>query len=245
VGFLFDRTGLGLMFPIYGVLMVFFIVSALLLPNLAVHREARDLGAVRVMIRQPAWILFTVVVFLVWIASNAAITFMSVVLQSMGMKSGLIGVAVTVGAVVEMPFMIFSGALLRRFGPVKLLLVSMTLSVVRFSLLGLMKAPEWAVAINLLNGPAYVLFWTSAVNLANRLAPQGLTATAQGLLNSTTSTAGVVSALLAGWLFDRLHNGLFEVMAVFCLVALISFVVGNLHRKPAPAPEPREAGTIQ
>jgi hypothetical protein len=52
--------------------------------------------------------------------------------------------------------------------------------------------------------------------------------TAQGLLNSTTSLAGVVSSLLTGWLFDWLSpNGLYSVMAGCCLAALVIFGAGS------------------
>src|SRR5512146_2008184 len=154
------------------------------------------------MMRRPAWLLFIVVVFLCWIANNATILFMGVSLNAMGADQTLVGVAVMIGAVVEAPFMAFSGRLLRRFGPTRLFVLAMGIMVVRFFLLGWMPAPEWAVAINTLNGIAFPLFWTSSVNYANKMAPPGLAATALGLFNSASSLAAVVSSLLTGLLFD-------------------------------------------
>lgn len=235
VGFLFDRAGLRLMFPMYGVVMAVFMATALLLPNRAVTRAVRARGEIGKIIRQPTWIIFTVSVFLTWIATNASIMFLGVVLQSMGASQGLIGLSVTIGAVVEIPFMAFSGKLLRRFGPEKLLLFAISLNVVRFFLLGQLTHPVWAVAINALNGPAFVLLWNSAVNLANRLTPPGLTGTGQGLFNSTTSLAAVVSSLLAGLLFDRLGVGMFTVMSGSCLAAALLFGIGNLSALRLPA----------
>ncbi len=109
--------------------------------------------------------------------------------------------------------MMFSGRLLRRFGAVRLFTVALILNTLRFFLLAWMPAPGWAVLINLLNGPAFVFFWTSAVTYINKLAPRSLSGTAQGLFNSTTSLAGVVSSLLTGILFDQLGpHGMFSVM---------------------------------
>lgn len=228
-GFLFDRAGLQFMFPAYGVIMAVFAAFALFLPDLPVRQEARTGGAIGAMIRRPAWILFIFCAFLVWIASNASITFMGVVLDSMGANRGLIGIAVTIGAVVEIPFMMFSPQLLRRFGPVVLMIVALGLLFVRYLLLSWMPAPEWAIPINVLNGPGFVLFWNSAVTMANKMAPVGMAGTAQGLLSSTMGLAGVISALLTGILFDRLGtSGLFLVMAFFVLSALILFTTGNL-----------------
>jgi PPP family 3-phenylpropionic acid transporter len=164
---------------------------------------------------------------------------MGVVLDSMGADKGLIGIASTMGAIVEIPFMMFSPFLLRRFGAARLLLVAFSLNVVRYSLLAWMPSPGWAVPINIINGPAFVLFWNGAITLANKMAPPGMAGTAQGLLSSTMSLAGVAGALLTGVLFDRLGpHGLFTVMAVIVAVALILFGLGNLdliRRSPAKA----------
>jgi PPP family 3-phenylpropionic acid transporter len=234
VGFVFDRTGLQVMFPAYGVTMLLFAGVALLLPNLAISREPHPQGKISAMIRQPAWAMLMLCAFLIWIASNAAITFMGVVLKEMGATQGLISIAVTIGAVVEIPFMLYSPRLLRRFGPERLLLASMVLMVLRYVLIGFMPSPEWAVPINALNGPAYVFFWNSVVTLVNRMAPSGMAGTAQGLLSSTMSLASMVSALLTGWLFDLLGpTQLFFVMAVIVLAALVLFSAGLINIRRA------------
>ncbi len=232
VGFLFDQIGLRSMFPAYGVIMAMFAATALLLPAMPIQREARSKSAIGAMVRRPAWLLFMMVIFLCWIANSAAILFMGVSLSSMGANQALIGMAVTIGAVVEIPFMAFSGTLLRRFGSTRLLIFAMAVMVVRFFLLGWMPAPEWAVAINVLNGIAFPLLWVSSVTYANKMAPPGMAGTVQGFLNSSSSLASVVSSLVTGWLFDSLGpNGLFEVMAFCVLSALILFVTGTLRRR--------------
>lgn len=228
-GFVFDQTGLKLMFPAYGLMMILFAGVALLLPPSPAKVTGRQFHGLSGIIRRPSWILFTICVFLIWIASNASIMFLGVTLQAMGASQSLIGIAITIGAVVEIPFMLFSGYFLKRFGPVKLLITAMFLMIIRYALLGFMQAPSWAVAINVLNGPAYVFFWNSSVTYANKMAPPGLAGSVQGLLNSTLSLAGVISALLTGWLFDVLGpNQIFLVMAFSCLAALILFMGGNL-----------------
>jgi PPP family 3-phenylpropionic acid transporter len=147
----------------------------------------------------------------------------------MGANQTLIGLTGTVAAIVEIPFMLFSGTLLRRFGAVRLLVAAIVLMVLRYTFLGWMKDPVWAVPINTLNGPSYVLFWTSAVTYANRLAPKSMAGTAQGLLVSITNLAGVLSSLITGLLFDRLGTGgVFQFMTISCLAALILFTGGTL-----------------
>jgi PPP family 3-phenylpropionic acid transporter len=216
------------MFPVYGAMMVGLAGVALLLPDAPVRRKASKSGELNLLVRQPIWIILTVSVFLVWVAGYASIMFMGVTLEAMGASKGLIGVAVTIGAIVELPVMVYSSRLLRRFGPVRLLLVGFAIMALRNFLLGWMPAPGWAVAINMLNGLAFPFFWNSSVTFLNKLAPPSMSGTVQGLFNSTLSLAGVLSSLLTGWLFDQLGpNRLFTVMAFFCLAALLIFGVGS------------------
>ena len=238
-GFFFQRFGMEMMFPVYGVIMAMFAGVALLLPQIAIHKtKDGGRGEIGQMIRRPAWLLFAVCVFLIWIATHASIMFLPVSLKAMGAAQSLIGTITTIPAVVEIPFMIFSGSLLRRFGSTRLLMIAMLLMVSRYFLLGFMPVPEWALGINLINGPAFVFFWNSAVNYAYRMAPPGMAGTAQGLLSSTTSLAGVASSLISGLLFDYLGpNGIFVVMGFFCLVALLLFGVGSLFWRPSKVTE--------
>lgn len=243
-GFIYDLTGLELMFPAYGVVMLLFAAAALTLPQMAVAREERQRGQLGVMLRQPAWMVILTCVFLMWITSYAAISFLGVVLQEMGASTGLISISISIGAVVEVPFMMYSPFFLRRFGANRLLVAAMLLLFLRYTLIALMPSPIWSVPINALNGPAYVFFWTSAVTLANRMAPPGMAGTVQGLINSTMSVAGMVSSLLTGWLFDLLGpTQLFFVMAAIVVLAFILFGAGQLYlrRHPAPA-EPTPGG---
>jgi PPP family 3-phenylpropionic acid transporter len=238
-GFILQGTGLRVMFPLYGAVMAAFALAALWLPPAAVHLEQPSIKQIGGMVRRPAWLLFVTCIFLAWISYNATIMYLGVSLKAMGASDSLIGIATIISAVVEMPFMFFSRGFLQRFGPVRLLVAAMALMVVRYFLLSQMPSPGWAIAINVLNGPAFVFFWNSAVTYANKMAPPHLAGTAQGLFSATTSLGSVVSSLLAGWLFDVVGpKGIFLVMSALVLAALLLFSAGNFFRKQSPQAEP-------
>lgn len=240
-GFLFDQIGLRMIFPAYAVVMAIFACIALLLPDIPVQRDPQARGDMKQMIRQPAWLVFAISVLLVSVGMNAALSFLGVTIKAMGASQGLIGIVSSVPALVEVPFMLYSGLFLRRFGTVRLLLFAIALMTARLFLLGVMPSPEWAIGINALNGPGYVLFWTSAVTYNYTLAPQSMKATAQGMLTSALSMAGVASALLTGWLYDLLGPGqMFIVMGFVSLSAVIIFGVGNLIKRSEPAVEKKQ-----
>jgi PPP family 3-phenylpropionic acid transporter len=231
-GLIFERVGLAYLFPAFGVTSLFFILTALLLPPRTTRRIARSGGAVLQMIRQPAWLTLVGGVFLVWMAASGAFAFLNITLKDMGASDSLIGFSLSISAICEVPFMAFSGAIIRRFGPSRLFWISMLGYLLRFILYSQMMSPEWAIAINAFSGPVYVLFWNSAINVANRMAPPELSATAQGLLVSATALAGVLSGVLSGWLFDKLGSrGLFLSLSGFCLAAFLLYGFGLLRNK--------------
>ncbi len=236
VGFLYERAGLDWMFPIYGVLMLVFALSALRLPGRAVHLNDLGLGRIGAMISQPIWLLLIGTGFLYWIAYNASMNFSGVVLKTMGASDSLISFALVIGAIIEVPIMIFSNRLLKRFGPVNLLWSAILIQVVRYFLLARMTDPAWAVAINMLNGPGFVLFMVSMLNIISRLAPPSLLATAQGFYSAVIGLAGILSSLISGILFDRFGQfGLFMTMSAVCVAAFILFGVGIVLRRQLTA----------
>ncbi len=239
VGFIYDKVGLTWMFPIYGALMLAFALTALRLPRRPAHLSDRGWNRIGAMIGQPVWLLLVGTGFLFWVAYMASMMFTGVILKSMGASDSLISFAMVIGSIVEVPLMAFSNRLLKRFGPARLLWFAILLQIVRYFLLSRMTNPASAVAINLLNGPGFVLFMVSMLNIISRLAPPGLLATAQGFYNSVTGLAGILSSLLSGILFDRIGpSGLFLTLSAICLAAFILFGLGFvLRRQPAGLPD--------
>ena len=235
-GLAFERFGLAMMFPAFGLVSLAFIITALFLPPRAVHRQTIQLKSISTMIRQPVWLILITTVFLIWLASSSSFGFLNITIKNMGGSDSLVGFVFTTSALVEMPFMAFSGWLIRRFGANRLLWIATLGYILRFFLYSQLGAPEWALGVSVIAGPMYVLFWNSTINVANQLAPPGLAATAQGLVVSATSLASVIGTLLSGWLFDQLgSSGLFLVMTGFCVLGflLYSFSQIRLMRKPA------------
>jgi PPP family 3-phenylpropionic acid transporter len=105
-------------------------------------------------------------------------------------------------------------------------------------LYSVMPSPGWAPVINLLQCVTFAIFWIGAVNYVSELAPENLKTTAQGLLFSTMNLASLAGGLGSGWLFDALGPaGLFRILSVFCILALLLFMFGRfvLQKKTAPS----------
>ncbi len=232
-GQLYDRVGYGWMFASFAVVMLAFAGFTLLLPA----RVARVVGSgkqeIGRMIRRPEWLILILSLFVFWGGYSASFAFNGVILKAMGASDSLISYSAVIGTLIELPFMAYSGRLIQRFGPSRLLAVGLLIQAVRFLLLSQMRAPEWAIAFNLLNGPGYVFTWNSAVYLVARFAPPGLGATAQGIMASTLGLANILSSAASGVLFDNFgFSTLYILFAATSAVALVIFAVGRVWSRP-------------
>jgi PPP family 3-phenylpropionic acid transporter len=140
-----------------------------------------------------------------------------------------VGLAGTVSAIVEIPGMFFSDRILRRFGSKRMMGIGIVAYMLRMFFYAMMPTPGWALVIATMNSITYMPFWIGAVAYASDRAPVNMKATSQGLLYSITSLASMVGGLASGWLFDRGGpSGLFAVMGISCLIALVLFSIGQL-----------------
>ncbi len=235
-GYLFKQSGLQAMFLAFPIVMLFFLAASMGLHDHPIqYVSARKIGLGQ-MIRQPAWMTFAASAFLLWLAANGSIVFLSVTIKDMGGSESLIGTAATVAAISEIPFLISSSSLLRRIGPGKLTGLSFAGYSLRILLYAIMPIPSWVLAINVMQAVTYVPFLIGTVAYANQLTVPELRATSQGVLATILSLAAVAGALVSGWIYDHAGpTGLYLTMTGFCLAALLLFVLKSLlTRKTSP-----------
>jgi PPP family 3-phenylpropionic acid transporter len=234
-GFLIERIGMGLIFGAYSAGVFIFWLLSLRLPDQRGGRGPSRLAGLSQMVRQRAWLIFAVSVFILWFSVMGAFAFLGIVIVEMGGAQSLIGLAATLAALTEIPTFQYSARLLRRFGPPRLLAIAMGVYVLRLLLYALMPTATWTLWLALLQGASYGIFLVGAVAYANELAPTELKSTAQGLLVSVMSLANLGAGLAGGWLLDHAgRSGLFTAMMLTCLVALGVFVVGWRRGRSKP-----------
>ena len=231
-GYFYEITGLHAIFYTYMVAMALFLIASTFLPDEPVHIAGSVWGGLSKMMRQPAWMIFAASTLLMWISNNGAMNFISITVQEMGGSERLIGIVWMASAITEIPIMLTSNRLLRRFGSTILLIIALSLFTLRGMLLAIMPSPEWAPWISSLGGLSFSLYWVASVKYANESAPDHLKSTAQGLLFSIMNLASMAGSLNAGWLYDNLgFRGLFWVTAAFAGAGLLLFLVGRFALK--------------
>jgi PPP family 3-phenylpropionic acid transporter len=242
MGQLESRFGLGAMFPVYSFL------TALALPIMwrmvphepsaaASSRPARP----RTLLRDRPLTLILIIAGVAATGITAGYLFLYVFLDSLGASAGLIGAVSAVGALIEVPFMLWGGHLIQRRGAPPVFAAGMGLFALGWGLYALLESPTLAPAIQALNGAALGLLWPAGVTFVARRAPAGQAATAQGLLSAVMyGVAPLLGAQVAGAVYDLAGARIVLAVAAGTMALGVSlFVVmrGRLSVAPGEHPE--------
>jgi PPP family 3-phenylpropionic acid transporter len=195
--------GLRSLFPGYALLM------ALALP-VAWQMVRREPPAPRLEVNRPLALLknrtltlFLIVAGLAAIGISGGYLFLYIFLGTLGASAGLMGAVSAVGALTEVPFMIWGGRLIKRWGARMTFAAGAGLFALGWGLYAILEDPALAPFIQLLIGAGMGLLWPAGVTYVAREAPAGRDATAQSLLNATMyGVAPLIATQLAGNVFD-------------------------------------------
>jgi PPP family 3-phenylpropionic acid transporter len=232
----------GLKFAFWGAAALFF-VAFLVSQQLAHGGEesgsAAGRGRASDLLKNPHFLLFLLIGFSAGISFATINAYLFPYMKELGAAESMMGLALTVGTIAEIPVLFFASQFIQRFRAYALLVFSLALTSLRFLLLAVAPAPAFVLFVQLLNGFNYPLLTVAAVTYADEHAPRGFRATAQGLFNAAMGGIGAaVGGFAGGILFESLGaRGLYLVLFVFLAVVL---VVVSLVRRALPPELERE-----
>jgi PPP family 3-phenylpropionic acid transporter len=227
-GLLVENLGLKMAF--WGAAFLFFL--GLLISQKFEYAQGREedseKGGIRTLLENPHWLLFLSLAFAAGLSLAATSTYFYPYMKELGVKESIMGVAVAVGTLTEIPTFFFGDRLLKRFGSYRLLLVAMVMNGVRPLLFAVSGSVIPILLIQLLNVLAFPATWLAGVAYADENAPMNLKTTAQGLFSMMFFGVGMAAGgFFGGLLLESIGGqGMFAlfggvVLGVTFLVALI------------------------
>ena len=240
IGFSIVATVAGALVETYGLRMGFWGAAALfaiafLVGQKLVHGEEEsekpaERGRASDLLRNPHFLLFLLIGLSGGISFATINTYLFPYMKELDAGESAMGLALTIGTIVEIPVLFFANRFIRRFGAYVLLMFSIAMTGLRFLLLAVAPNPVFVLFVQLLNGLNYPLLNVAGVTYADEHAPQGFRATAQGLFN--VSTGGIGSAIggfAGGLLFESVGaRGMYLVLCI--LMVLVLVFVGLVRR---------------
>jgi predicted MFS family arabinose efflux permease len=234
-GWLVERSGLWVIFWAYPLMGALAVLAAIVMPR-ADLPAANLAGAARALLRDPRWARFLGCSILIGASGALVHGFLSLYLEDIGAGGEQIGLAYLIASLSELPVMALSPIVLRRWGARPLLIVSGLAYAIRMAIYGLAPFPEVALAAQLLHGFCFAAMWTAGVVEAQRLAPPGLAATAQGLFGTAVFGVAVAVANSIGGLIYRDYGfgALFFAAAILALAGSAGLTFARAEQ-PVPA----------
>jgi MFS transporter, PPP family, 3-phenylpropionic acid transporter len=235
-GYLIGRAGLKWAFWGYAILLLGGILVVTQIPFRQNASSGSFRGGLRLLFANRRWMLFLGMVFTSGIGMATINTYLFVYMQSLGASKTLMGLALTVSTLSEIPVMFFSDRLLRRFGARSMLVIAIMTIGLRLICYSLTRQPWVVLVIQLCHGLTFAIIYTAGVQYAGQVAPPGLTATTQGMFSGMYMGFGsAAGGLLGGILLDRFSpGGMYAFTGTIVLVCLIIFPI--IERKVLARP---------
>ncbi|MDX1907336.1 MAG: MFS transporter [Bacteroidia bacterium] len=182
------------------------------------HQHDSSWAYLREVLTRRELLLILLFVCLVSAGATTIWNFYSLYLKDNGASASLVGLGLSLQGLCELPFFYFSARIITRLGLKHTLLLTTSATALRLFLYYLIRVPEAALAIELLHGLSWSLFWVACVGYVNQLVPEHWRATGQSLLYAAYLGAG---AILGNYWTEWLLGQSYSLAEVFRLNALL------------------------
>jgi PPP family 3-phenylpropionic acid transporter len=187
-------------------------------------------GDIRQLLTNRRWVLFLSLAFIGGVAFTSINSYLFPYMEELGASRSTMSIALTISTIGELPILFFANRLLKRFGAYGLLGMGMTVTGVRLLLYAWLNFPVGILVFQLLNGMTFPMVWVAGVSFADENAPQGMKATAQGLLGAMVFGFGSATGGLAGGLMIGSIGGRWMYLIIGSLVLVSVGVITLLER---------------
>jgi MFS family permease len=143
-------------------------------------------------------------------------------MAELGASKAMMGLALTIASVTEVPIFFFGNRLVRRFGSYSLLTLSLAMFGVRSVLFAAVNIPWLVLIVQVFGGMIFPAMWAAGVSYADENAPVGLKSSAQGLFGAASFGVGAAfSGFISGLLLESIGGrGMFLVLGIVILAGL-------------------------
>lgn len=117
-------------------------------------------------------------------------SFLFIHLEKLSAPTFLLGLTVTVGAFIGLPFLYGSDWFLEKFGATRLLLIALVVYFIRLIGYSMLDNPWWCIPYELMEAFTLHLMWVSTVRLAYQISPPGMLATLQAIVGGLNFGVG-------------------------------------------------------
>lgn len=244
VGFIIAVATLGPVLDHYGasslpaILLVVFVLiwlSSLAVPESAAGHLALDQQSLLSVLKRPEVFSLLLVCFLVQASHGPYYTFYTLYLEEFGYSTAQVGQLWALGVVAEIVIFLFMPRLLSRYSSRHLLLVTVTLTTLRWVLIAwLVHYPVAVILAQVLHAASFGLYHAVAIHMIHRLFTGTHQGRGQALYSSLSFGAGgALGSIASGYLWTGLGPQSMFALAAATGLAAMAVVYAGIRFEPA------------
>lgn len=235
VGTVVQRAGLSWAFFLYVLLMGITLITAfqMRIRPAGIGGDLRE--GLRLLLGNRVWIQFLAALFIAGMGLAVVDNFLFLHLRGLGASESLMGITLSVGTASEVVLFISSERVLAKLGRRTVLSIAIIALITQLLTYSFLKEPWLALLIQALHGPSFGGLWLASVSFANKMAPEGMGATAQGLISTVLLGLGAsAGSLLGGQLMDLGGSSLaFFWSGILTILALAIILITRVRARRA------------
>lgn len=186
-------------------------------------------GNVRPLLKSANVWIFLFSVFMMGSCWGFLESFLFIHLQKLNAPTYLMGLTVTVGAFIGLPFLYGSEWFVNKVGAVQLLLVALTVYFIRLIGYSLLENPWWCIPYELMEAFTLHLMWVATVRLAYQISPPGMLATLQAVVGGLNFGVGRGFGSLVGGGVIVVYGIRIAFRVIGCMALITAILYAILH----------------
>ena len=225
-GIIIGKYGLASMFWMYAIVMALTLIVAQFLTFSRVPRTTSFLSGLGSILKSKFWLVFLGMVLVAGAGMGVINTYFLVYMEEAGIPRSAMGFALAVATAAEIPIMLASNWLVRKFKSAGLMVIGLSVIGLRLVLLAIFPHPVFIFALQLIHGFTFAAIWLAGIHYVAENAPPGLQATTQAIFGGVMMSLGsAVGNFIGGALLERFSTAqMYGIMGASVLIGMAVFL---------------------
>ena len=172
------------------------------------------------LLKQAPYTLFLLSMVFITITHRANDSFIGLYIADLGGSESLVGIAWFIGLISEATIFALAVFWFRKFNPIFFLIIASLLYALRWLLFGISDSPYTIIALQLLHGLTFGVFYVASFEFVSKLVPGKLIATGHLIFYSVFfGVSGIIGSLVGGKVID-----LYSIITLYKMMTLLAMV---------------------
>jgi len=215
-------------FVAYAILIIATLIIIRKIPKIKGHGRNGHKGSMKDIFKHKNLVMILIFNFLIFITICFYNSFYSIYYNSLTENKTLLGIAYSIAALSEIPFLLKANNIIEKMGIYKLMISAFFVTSIRWILIGFNHNPYFALALQVLHGWGFIVFMYVIVIYTYNNVPKELKTTGQSLVGvlGVSGIASIIGNQVGGYLADLTDvNRVFIYSGIFMIITMIFFII--------------------